>query len=109
MYAFLASGAVWITGAFFGVATGPVLPLIAAAYVLPASLTLALVRQRIALTLAVLWGCAVALVAAVLAPVGGWLAAPAGLILGTVGFGLWAGAGFLLLHTFTREFPTPRS
>lgn len=101
LLAFLGSGGIWITGAAFGLATGLVLSLIAAGYVLVGSIALAITRGRTGGMLAFLWGCAVALMAAVLIPVGGYLAVPAGLILGTVCFGLWAGAGFLLLLAFT--------
>jgi hypothetical protein len=103
LFAFLTSGAVWVAGTAWGLATGPALSLIAAAYVLVGSLALAASRGRTGRIPAVLWGFAVALVTALLVPVAGYLAIPVGLLFGTVCFGLWTGTGLLLLHTFGRE------
>jgi hypothetical protein len=99
--AFLSSGAIWITGATVGLQPSPLPAAVASVYVVLAGLALASSRARTARTLAVGWGCAVALVTLVLAPVGGPLALVAGLVFGTLCFALWAGSGFLLLHAFS--------
>jgi hypothetical protein len=104
LIAFLASGVTWITGVSLGLHTGLFLGLIAAGYVAVASLALALASPRTGMTLAVLWGSAVALWSLILFPLAGlWLSLAAGLIIGTVCFGVWMGAGFLLLHAFGRQ------
>jgi hypothetical protein len=98
---FVASGAIWIAGVSLCLGISPVLALMAAAYVLPSSLALALARERIGMMLAVLWWCAVALMTVVVFPVAGFLAIVVGLLFGTLSFGAWMSTGFLLLHFFT--------
>jgi hypothetical protein len=82
--------------------------LMAAAYVLPGSLALALSRERTGWTWAVLWGCAVGLMTVVVFPVGGFLAIVVGLLYGSLAFGAWMSVGFLLLHFFTPNRRTAR-
>lgn len=103
LFAFIASGAIWIGGVSVGLSTGPVLASMAAAYVLPASLVLAVARERTAIMLAALWGCAVALMSVLAVPVAGAASIFPGLLFGSLTFGVWIGTGFLFLHFWSSQ------
>lgn len=101
--AFVSSGAIWTAGSSLGLRVGPVLVLLAAAYVLSGGLALARPGEPTRVTWVVLWASAVALVSFVLVPVAGFFAVLPGLLFGTLCFGAWTSTGFMLLHFFTRN------
>jgi hypothetical protein len=101
LYAFFASGAIWIAGTSIGLRPGIPLEGVAAAYVVIGALALAVAGTRPAATLVWLWGCAAALIGMVAVPVAGPMAIVIGILFGTLCFGAWACTGFVLLHFFS--------
>lgn len=108
---FVASGAIWIAGIGLNTGIAPLLLLVAAVYVLIGSVALALTSDGTAMTLLVLWACAVGLMAAVILAhdrLSG-IVIGAALLYGTSSFAVWMGAGFLLLHFFSDNKRASRS